>query len=154
MAEISLQTLLDRAAISDVVHAYARAVDQRDWTAFRNLFTDRVFVDMRSFDPDRYLEVSVDELVELAMPLSAFDATQHVSSNHYHEIDGDRAICVSYMQAGHFLKRADGDFHCFLYGYYTYSLVRSEAGWKISRYALNVTAQQGDPRVFLWAGLR
>jgi hypothetical protein len=154
MADMSLQTLTDRAAISDVVHAYASAIDRRDWAAFRSLFTDRVFIDMRSFDPTRYREVGADELLELAKPLGQFDATQHMSSNHVHRIDGDQANCTTYMQAGHFMKRADGDFSCFLYGYYTYDLTRSATGWKIRRYALNITGQQGDPRVFEWAGMR
>jgi hypothetical protein len=58
------------------------------------------------------------------------------------------------MQAGHFLTRPDGHYACFLYGYYTNDLVRTPAGWKIARCALTVTAQQGDPRVFEWAGFR
>ena len=154
MANASLQTLVDRAAISDVLHTYATAVDRRDWALFRSLFTDQVFIDMRSFAPDRYGEIGVDQLLDLAKPLGNFSATQHISSNHTHRIDGDEATCVSYMQAGHFLKRPDGDFHCFLYGYYTYSLVRTAAGWKICKYAMNITAQEGDPRVFAWAGMQ
>jgi hypothetical protein len=154
MTDLDLQRLIDRAAISDVVIAYATAVDQRDWVVFRSLFTDRVLVDMRSFDPTLHREIGADELVALARRLSAFDATQHISANHVHRIDGDRATCVSYMQASHFLKRPDRDFHCILYGYYTNSLVRTDTGWKICEYALTVTAQQGDPRVFEWAGFR
>jgi hypothetical protein len=148
-----LQTLLDRAAISDLVNAYATAVDTRDWGLFRTLFTDRVFIDMRSLDPTRYKEISAAELLDLAKPLANFDATQHLSSNHRHAIDGDQATCVAYMHASHFLKRDGGDFYCVLTGYYTYSLVRTAAGWKISKYALQVTGQHGDPRVFAWAGI-
>jgi hypothetical protein len=153
-APADLQALADRAAISDVVIAYATAVDRRDWALLRSLFTDRVFLDFRTFDPSLYRELAADEVVELARRLGAFDATQHISANHTHAIDGDRATCVSYMQAGHFLTRPDGQYVCFLYGYYTTSLVRTAAGWKIDRYALTVTAQHGDPRVFEWVGFR
>ena len=152
--EKALQMLIDRAAISDVVNAYATAVDRRDWALLRSLFTDPLFLDFRSFDPALYREVTLDELAGLAERLGAFDATQHLSANHVHSIAGDRASCVSYMHAGHFLRRPDGEHVCFLYGYYTHSLVRTEAGWKIDRYALTVTAQHGDPRVFEWAGIR
>ena len=152
--EAAVQQLIDRAAITDVVNAYATAVDRRDWDLLRSIFTDRVFFDFRSFDPGLYREVTAEELVEIAKRLSAFDATQHISANHAHTINGDSATCISYMHAGHFLKRPDGDYFCFLYGYYTNALVRTEAGWKINRYALTVTAQHGDPRVFEWAGLR
>jgi hypothetical protein len=151
-APADLQTLLDRAAISDVLITYAAAVDRRDWALFRSLFTDRVFLDFRTFDPSLYREMDADEVVDLARKLAAFDATQHISANHAHTIEGDRATCVSYMQAGHFLTRPDGQHACFLYGFYTNELVRTAAGWKIERYALTVTAQQGDPRVFEWVG--
>jgi hypothetical protein len=96
----------------------------------------------------------LDDLVAITQNLAAFDATQHLSTNHVPSIEGDRARCVSYMHAGHFLTHEGEQHFCFLYGYYTYELQRAAQGWKIDRYRLQVTAQHGDPRVFGWAGLR
>ena len=152
--EVELRRLIDRAAIGDVVTAYASAVDGRDWARFRALFEDRVFIDFRSFDPTLYRLLTRDELVEITQKLAAFDATQHLSTNHVVRVDGDRATCVSYMHAGHFLTREGEQHFCFLYGYYTHELQRTSAGWSIDRYGLEVTGQLGDPRVFEWAGLR
>lgn len=152
--EAELRLLIDRASISDVVNAYAAAVDGRDWDQFRSLFADRLFLDFRSFHPSLYRELSVDELVEMTRAIAGFDATQHLSANHAHRIAGDRATCTSYMHAGHFLKRDGADHACFLYGFYTYELQRAGKGWKIDRYGLQVTAQHGDPRVFEWVGMR
>jgi len=150
----AVQALIDRGAISDVVNAYATAVDRRDWGLFRSVFTDPVFIDFRSFHPSLHRELSLDELVEITRGIAAFDATQHISSNHVHTISGDRATCVSYMHAGHFLRRDGTDHACFLYGYYTYELLRNGSGWKVDRYGLQVTAQYGEPRVFEWVGMR
>ncbi len=152
--EAELRALVDRAAISDVLHAYAAAVDSRDWDLFRSLFADRVFVDFRSFHPAVYRDYTIDELVGMTRGIAAFDATQHLSANHVHRLAGDRATCVSYMHAGHFLKRDGADHACFLYGFYTYELARAGTGWKIDRYGLQVTAQFGEPRVFEWVGMR
>ena len=152
--ENALRELIDRAAISDVLHAYATAVDTRDWTLFRSLFVDPLFLDFRTFHPSLFREMPVDELVEISMRLAAFDATQHISSNHVHRLDGDRATCVSYAQAGHFLKRDGRQYACFLHGHYTYELVRRSDGWKITRYGLEVTAELGDSQIFEWVGLR
>lgn len=149
-----LQRLVDRAAISDVVNAYATAVDGRDWALFRSLFEPAVFLDFRSFHPSLHREVPLDELVEITRGIAAFDATQHLSCNHVHRIAGDRATCVSYMHAGHFLKRDGEDHACFLYGFYTYELLRKDRSWSIDRYGLRITAQHGDPRVFEWVGMR
>lgn len=152
--EADIRALIDRAAISDVVNAYATAVDGRDWDLFRSLFAERLFLDFRSFHPSLYREISIDELVEMTRLIAGFDATQHLSANHVHRFAGDRATCVSYMHAGHFLKRDGEDHACFLYGFYTYELERGFEGWKIDRYGLQITAQHGDPRVFEWVGMR
>jgi len=152
--ERAVQQLIDQAAISRVVTAYATAVDSRDWALFRTLFTDRVFIDFRTFHPSLYRDVPLDELVSISQGLEGFDATQHLSTNHVHAIDGDRATCVSYMHAGHFLKRDGQDHACFLYGHYSYHLLRQGDVWLIDRYGLQVTAQHGNPQVFEWAGMR
>jgi hypothetical protein len=152
--EAEIRHLIDRTAVSDVVTAYATAVDLRDWELFRSLFTPSVFIDFRSFDPRLYRQLPLDDLVAITQNLAAFDATQHLSTNHVPSIEGDRARCVSYMHAGHFLTHEGEQHFCFLYGYYTYELQRAAQGWKIDRYRLQVTAQHGDPRVFGWAGLR
>ena len=150
--DVDIQKLIDRAAISDVVYAYATAVDTHDWELLRSLFTERLFFDFRTFAPDLFGEISSDEVVERAKVNGNFDATQHISSNHRHVIEGDQATCVSYMQASHFLNRPEGNYHCTLYGYYTNSLIRLPEGWKINRYSLTVTGQTGDPRIFEWVG--
>ncbi len=145
------QALADRAAISDVVISYATALDTRDWRRLRSILLDPVHIDYSSFDPSLDVQMPADDWVARVTELGGFDATQHISTNHVHTIDGDDAQCVSYMQAAHFLTRQDGPYVCFLYGYYTNRLKRTEAGWKIAKCTLTITARHGDPRVFAWA---
>lgn len=141
--------LEDRAAVSDVVIAYATSLDRRDWALLRSLLTDPVEIDYRSFDPALHREMPADEWVRLVTAgLSGFDATQHLSSNHVHGFDGDTARCVSQMHAAHFLQEPAGQSVCILYGYYTSSLVRREAGWRIRKVQLTITARHGDEGVF------
>lgn len=101
--------------------------------------------------PHLNLEMSAGQWAERVRGLEGFDATQHISSNHAHRIDGPRASCTSYMQAAHFLRRDDVDYHCFLYGHYITELLRTTEGWKIAKVTLVITARQGDQRVFDWA---
>ncbi len=152
--EAAVQALIERAAISEVVNAYATAVDTRDWELFGSIFTDKLFLDFRDFHASLYKQVTREELIGITRGIAAFDSTQHLSCNHRHTIDGDHATCTSYMHAGHFLKRDGIDHACFLYGYYTYDLVRNRAGWLIEKYGLKITAQHGEPKVFEWVGMR
>ncbi len=120
-----LQLLIDRAEISDVVHRYATGLDTHDWPLLRSIFTDEIDVDMSSIGmrPGR---MKADDWVESARVLFAgFDATQHLSANHVHDIRGDEATCTSYMRAEHFVLNNEGENYYTMGGYYVDELVRT-----------------------------
>jgi uncharacterized protein (TIGR02246 family) len=50
MSEALLQELLDREAIKEVKARYFRAVDDKDWEAFRAVFTDDARFELVGFD--------------------------------------------------------------------------------------------------------
>ncbi len=148
-----LQLLVDRAAISDVVHAYATGLDRRDWRLLRSIFTQKIEMDFRSVGlrPGSY---DADKWVNNAAELFAgFAGTQHTSTNHVHDVRGDEATCTSNMQAEHFVAReagdglADGANRWTIGGYYTNELVRTADGWKLAKVTLIVTWQTGNPKV-------
>ena len=148
-----LQLLLDRAAISDVVHAYATGLDRRDWGLLRSIFTQKIEMDFRSIGlrPDSY---DADDWVrDAAVLFAGFVATQHTSTNHVHDVRGDEATCTSNMQAEHFVARepddglTDGADRWTIGGYYTNELVRTADGWKLAKVTLNVTWQTGNREV-------
>ena len=153
-AEQQLQLLADRAAISDVLHRYATGLDMRDWALYRSIFTDEVDLDFSSIGipPAR---IPADDWVERARVLFAgFDATQHLSANHVHDIRGDEATCTSYMRAEHFVITNEGDNYYTMGGYYTNRLVRTAEGWKLSGVTLTVTWNRGNRHVLRLAARR
>ncbi len=147
--ELTIETLLDRAAISDVVLRYATAVDTRDWPLYQSIFTPQLTVDFSSWSGDPEVTIPVSEWVELVRKtLSGFDATQHLSSNHVISVSGDSASCVSYMVARHYLVENGERFMHSIGGYYTNQLIREADGWKIRHCALKVTWEMGDRHLF------
>lgn len=151
MADADLQLLLDRAAISDVVHAYATGLDRGDWTLYRSIFTDEIEMDFESVGIRPGLYQANDWVRDARRLFAGFEATQHTSSNHVHEIRGDTATCVSSMRAEHFVTAAPGDppeaCRWTIGGYYTNELVRMSAGWKLRKITLIVTWSHGNPDV-------
>lgn len=150
MTEFEVQQIIDRTAISDVVHAYATGLDRRDWKLFRSIFIDVIEMDFRSVGL-RAARVDADEWVRDAKRLFAgFEATQHTSTNHVHEVNGDQAICTSNMQATHFVANEPNDnlengANCWtIGGYYINELVRRADGWKLAKVTLVVTWQTGN----------
>jgi hypothetical protein len=156
-----LQLLLDRAEISDVVCAYATGLDRRDWALYRSIFTDEIEMDFSSVGLRAGTYRAEDWVRDAERLFAGFSATQHTSTNHVHDVRGDRATCTSNMQAEHFVTREPGDGledggdRWTIGGYYTNELVRTPEGWKLTRVTLTVTWTRGNsdvPRIALKRG--
>jgi hypothetical protein len=145
--EQQLQLLLDKAAISDVVYSYATGLDRQDWALYRSIFTDEIEMTYPNNNgvPER---LKADDWVARWVPAFAgWDATQHVSTNHRFEINGDEATCISYMTARHVINSDGVSDYYLIGGYYTNRLVRTPAGWKLRAVTLTVTWIDGNPEI-------
>jgi hypothetical protein len=139
-----LQLLFDRVQIGELVHCYPVSIDSRNWKLFRSIFTDSIEVYLgppadnvgpRTVNADRFTE-------RVTGVITRFDVTQHFLTDYHVEVDGNDAVCVSYMQARHFKS---GHPVWDMGGYYTFHLVRSGDGWKIPKYTLTVTWEENRP---------
>jgi hypothetical protein len=149
MDEAMLKKILDRMEISDTVIRYATGVDMRDWETYRSCFTDEIEIDFSSWSKDLSSRLKADDWVDMVRKtLTGFEATQHISSNHVIELNGDEATCTSYVQAQHYLPNNQGHNAYTLGGYYTNHLLRTPGGWKISKCKLTVTWTDGNRHVF------
>ena len=146
---LTVETLLARAEISDIVNRYATGIDRRDWVLFRSCFADEVELDFISWSGGEVRTSGADEWTAgVEGGLSGFDATHHVSTNHVHQIDGNEATCVSYMMALHYIVDGDNRTMHAIGGYYTNRLRRGADGWRIHACRLTVTWEMGDRKLF------
>ncbi|MDB5479937.1 MAG: SnoaL-like domain protein [Caulobacteraceae bacterium] len=152
---LTLETLIARAEVSDVVHRYATGIDRRDWALYRSIFADEVDFDFTTWSGGEPRRLTADEWVAgVREGLSGFDATQHISSNHVHTIEGEAATCVSYMVALHHLVEDEQRLMQGLGGFYTNRLRREAGAWKIHACTLTVTWEMGDRGLFQIAAKR
>jgi hypothetical protein len=151
--------LEDRQAIVDVVVQYATGVDRRDWSLFAACFTDPCEIDFSKWNGRPARTMGATEWARHVRSTNGnFETTQHLSTNHVVTFDdADTATCVSNMHAQHWYSaerlrqlghQADDARWCTLGGFYTNSLVRTDAGWRIARCELTVTWVTGDPLIF------
>ena len=149
MEDARLKLLIDRAEISDVQLRYATGLDFRDWTTFRSCFADEIEVDFTSLFGGTPRTVSADRWTESARKtVSGLQATQHMITNHVITVDGDRALCVAYVQAQHYLPNDKGDSTQTMGGFYTNHFIRTPAGWKIRACKLTLTWTTGNWHIF------
>jgi ketosteroid isomerase-like protein len=144
MTDAKIQLLLDRADISQVLHSYATAIDTRDWDLLATCFTEDLEADFRDFGGREVVKGRDAWLEIIKGTIQGLDATQHLTANHVHQIDGDTATLTAYLQALHRLDTARSDPEYTIGGYYTCEMVRTNDGWRMRRYTLNVTWHRGN----------
>ncbi|MBT4490057.1 MAG: nuclear transport factor 2 family protein, partial [Rhodospirillaceae bacterium] len=130
------------------LHTYATAIDTRDWELLATCFAENLEADFRAFG-GREVVKGRDAWVEIIKgTIAGLDATQHLTANHVHQIDGDTATLTAYLQALHRLDTARSDPEYTVGGYYVCNMVRGEenqnGGWRMQRYTLNVTWHRGN----------
>lgn len=97
--------LRDRRDLNDVVLAYARCADRRDFEGFREVFTEKGQLRGYYRDPETskpsFVMDGIDAIVGGMHNLDDFEKTLHTVSNQYVEIDGDTASGETYCVAHH-----------------------------------------------------
>ncbi|MBT3373006.1 MAG: nuclear transport factor 2 family protein [Rhodospirillaceae bacterium] len=143
--DAKVQLLLDREDISQVLYRYATAIDTRDWELLASCFTEDLEADFRSFGGREVVKGRDTWMKAITSTIQGLDATQHLTANHVHTVDGDSATLVAYLQALHRLDTARSDPEYTVGGYYTCEMVRGDdAKWRMRRYALAVTWHRGN----------
>src|SRR5689334_17076963 len=103
-----LRWLVDRAAISDLLVDFARALDDKDWDGYAaNYAEDGVL----AIAPTIAHEGREGLAEFVAGSLGRYAGTHHLSANHAITIDGDEATTRSYLLAAHVLDESDPSRH-------------------------------------------
>lgn len=133
--EERLQALEDREAIRALLTAYRRALDEKEFEAYADLFGDdgEFVTDGRSVRGRTEILAMLAELqAEGALSVAAGD-DRHLVTNVEIAVDGDRATALSTWV---YLTRGPGDEpQLSLVGHYEDSLRRTAAGWRFARRA-------------------
>jgi 3-phenylpropionate/cinnamic acid dioxygenase small subunit len=134
-----LQTLLDRAAIHDLIMRYARGVDRRDLDLVASCFAaDATYEGALGRGG---IEVVLAALRE-RMP--RYQTTMHFLTNPLIELQGDAAACETYALVYHRLE-SDDDAEDFIVGVrYVDQLARRADGWRIVRRRTAMAFQRYD----------
>ncbi|MCA8010209.1 nuclear transport factor 2 family protein [Burkholderia cenocepacia] len=135
----------ERITVAETVYQYATGIDTRNWAVYRSIFADEVEMDFESWNGIPRHTIRADDLVKnIRVYFAGLDGTQHSMSNPRVTIDGDRAHCVVYMQAEHFLDDKTPSRRFAIGGYYSNDLVRDGDEWKLTLVKLTVLWTHGD----------
>lgn len=130
MARMTLEELLDRQEIDDLLIRYATAVDTKDWDLYETCFTPDAFIDYESAGGIKGKLPEVRAWLEKTLVM--FPMTQHVVCNRSVDLDGDAATARSVFYNPMGLPQEDSQILFFDGGYYNDKLIRTPDGWRIS----------------------
>lgn len=145
LAEIGarLRTLSDRWEITALCDRYARALDlgRHDDSWFDTVFTPDVEL---TFPMGTYAGAAgLSRFQEMSR--GVFDGTFHLGGNYDIAVDGDQGQVHAHLMAVHVPDKDEPDRHFAIGGHYQAAVVRSAAGWRISRFVFDLVWRAGDP---------
>ncbi|MGB9304489.1 MAG: nuclear transport factor 2 family protein [Mycobacterium sp.] len=118
----------DRQDISDLLVRYATGIDRRDWPLFRTVFTDDCELDYGVIGSWKGVD-AVTDFMEKTHELAGH--TLHRLSNQVIEVDGDKALARTYVDA--LIMVGDEGAGVNGVGFYDDEIVRTPDGWRIAR---------------------
>jgi ketosteroid isomerase-like protein len=139
---MDLHELSDRMEIRDLITAYTRAVDTRDWDALDAVFTEDAVLDYSAVGGPADSLAVAKPWVEQG--LRGFDRYQHVIGQVAIELHGDTARATAYLTNPMVAKAPDGTETLWeVGGYYHHDLVRTPDGWRSRRMVDDIVWTRG-----------
>jgi 3-phenylpropionate/cinnamic acid dioxygenase small subunit len=128
--DITVRELADRIAITEVLHAYARLVDERDFVAAAATFTADCRAEYGLRDGDTlHSAPAVADWLATQLP-DGTATSHHISNVEIAFPDADHATTTSYLHAWHRVPGAPVD--PVVLARYVDRLERTPAGWRIA----------------------
>jgi hypothetical protein len=144
----ALALVVNRLAISDLVHAYAQGVDRRDSEGVARLFTeDGVFVAYATPGANEPTSRSEGH-AEIARAIGMarhYRSTTHTIGNHLAAVEGDRARGETRCVAYHVLGDEGSETLLVWHIRYLDAYVRRSEGWRILERVLRVDVVSDQP---------
>lgn len=148
MSNFTLETLIARAEIADVMNLFATSMDRRNWDLYGTIFADEVEIDFPTWNLQQTKMSASDWVTHVRARVSGFDTTYHMLSNHTVTLSAGAATSIMYVQALHYFAAGELQDMQTFGGYYTSELRHDGESWKIQTCKLTVTWAVGDSGVF------
>ncbi len=141
---MSLQALSDQFEIRDMIVRYANALDSRRFDWLDGIFTPDAYIDYR---PTGGIDGTYAKIREWLPPATgAFPHMCHLVGNIAVRVDGDRAkartLCLNPVEVP---SPAGGSQVMFLAMWYADELIRTPAGWRMTRRVQEGCVQHNVP---------
>jgi hypothetical protein len=141
----TLEALLDREAITDVLTTLFVATDQRDWPAVHACLAPEVLFDMTSVVGGAAQTLTPEQITGAwDQALRPIQAIHHQVSNFQVRLAQDEADASCYGIAYHYLPKASGGSTRVFVGTYDFRVRRIGRQWVVTAFRFNVKFIDGN----------
>lgn len=147
LSQPTLQDLSDRLKLAEIATQIEQAVDRKDWQRARSFFADQVRVDFTSLIGGEPATIPAQALVDgWAANLKGNKESLHMRGTPIITINGQSATAISNGYAYNKMSGApDGSGDLWeVWGNYTHTFTRTNAGWKVSGFTFDKTHERGS----------
>jgi len=145
----TLDTIVTKQQIVDLLTELFVSTDQRDWAAVKRCFADRVLFDMSSAGAGPATQRTPDEIAGgWAEGLKPMEAVHHQAGNFRVTAYEGRATASCYGIAYHFRRTRSGHNTRTFVGSYAFVLERGGPhGWRITSFRFDLKFIDGNPQL-------
>ena len=141
---MDIHTVIDKQAIKDLQVHYSMSMDAGEYDKLDDVFIPDVIADYGHAGQHQGVETIKGAC---ANALDVLDTAQHTNGNHWAEIDGDSATAGCYFTVHMYMEGTPGGDHYEMGGRYDDDLIRTAAGWRITRRTLTILWSEGNDQV-------
>ncbi|KAJ5757977.1 uncharacterized protein N7511_006671 [Penicillium nucicola] len=135
-----LRILEDKDALWTLMNRYCNVVDNRDFKAFANMYTEDGVMEFEEWGQIKGRE----QIEKITSVEGAFQGLQHNLTNLQFEVDGsDEATGSAYLSFYATPDLSKPEVNYAFGGPYKFSFRRTAAGWKVARHNLRKNWSQG-----------
>lgn len=143
---LSLQEISDRMEIQDLITDYSHAIDEQAFDRLDDIFTPDAFIDYTATGGEKGDLAAAKAFLAAALP--KFPCMQHIAANSQIRIKGDTATCRTILFNPMVFEEDGGKTVFFVGAWYLDDLVRTEAGWRISKRIETQGYMHNTPKAF------
>jgi hypothetical protein len=142
---MDVQKLIDKQAIKDLQVRYAMAIDHGRYDELDEVLLPDAVADYGATAGHQQGLEAIKDTCRVA--LEPLTAVQHLNGNHWAEIDGDTATAGCYLTVHQHMVDTPGGDHFDIGARYDDELIRTEAGWRMTKRTLTTLWTEGNPAV-------
>ncbi|MEU0742200.1 nuclear transport factor 2 family protein [Streptomyces sp. NPDC006134] len=126
--DTQIRLLVDRAAITEVLHSFARHLDEKEFEGYAALFTEDGVLEL----PDTAHRGRAGLADFVRADLGRYHRTHHISANHQITVQGTTARSRSYLHAVHVPESGDPTHWWAVGGWYDNTYRKEDDAWLIA----------------------